>query len=109
MCVLLPAFQLGQKYLEPVGRQVLSKYSIVPAMKGNAVVPNLCRNIDSTIQMAVLLIVVQLVLIGHAYLHSGSSFPKLVHLFYNHYSIQRLMCKELFSDIKTQNDTSYTM
>ena len=109
MCVLHPAFQLGQKYLEPVGRQVLSKYSIVTTMESNTVIPNLCRNIDSTVQMAVLLIVVQLVLIGHAYLHSGSSFPKLVHLFYNHYSIQWLMYKELFSDIKTQNNTSHTM
>ena len=85
-----------------VGGQVFPEHPIVPAMESDTMVPDLCRNVDRLVQIAILLIVVQLVLIGYVYLHSGSSFLKLVHLFYNYYSTQPQNRKDLFRKVKHQ-------
>lgn len=73
--IFLSPFQLCQKYLKPISRKVFPVHSIVTAMKSNTMIPDFCRNVDGTIKMCILLIIIQSVLVGHAYLHSGNPFP----------------------------------
>ena len=40
----------GQKYLQPIGREVFSKPLVVSAMQGNTVVPDLGRDVDLPVQ-----------------------------------------------------------
>lgn len=75
MDILLPLFQLRKKHLEPVSGKELPIHPIVTAVKRNAVIPDLRCNVDSTVQIAVMLAVVQLIFICHSYLHSNTAFP----------------------------------
>ena len=75
MGILLPLFQLRKKHLEPVSGEELSIHPIVTAVKRNAVILDLRCNVDSTVQIAVMLAVVQLIFICHSYLHSKAAFP----------------------------------
>lgn len=75
VCVFISLFQLRKEYLELISGQKFPVHPIVAAVQRNAVIPDLRCNIDSLIQLSILLAVVQLVFIGHSHLHCNGSFP----------------------------------
>ena len=68
---------------QPIGRKMLAIQLIVAPVEGNTVVPDGGSRVDGSIQMAVPLAAVQLILIGFYHFHGYASSLKSLYLLYH--------------------------